>query len=232
MLDSHPNIVTYGELLLQNGRGRPPFGAQDMVFWESYRIEQKSQAGDGSGKELLYRYLDTVFETRAGISATGFKLMYGQFGAYPDLHDYMLSNRVHIAHLIRRNYLDVIISKEVAAARDVYHVRLEDKTTPPTIRLDRSKLLDQLARQEKVIQDASKRFSRLGLPYTDVFHEDLQSDQSNFDTLLEFLHVESSEIRLTSQLRKIITARHNEVIENYSQVKKTLAGTRFSNLLK
>ena len=232
MLNSHPNVVTYSELLLQDGRGRPRFGAQDMVFWESFCIEQKLQREKADEKKLFFQYLDNIFKRKPGIAATGFKVMYGQYGAYPDLRDYLLSNRTHIAHLIRRNYLDVIMSRKVAAARDVYHVRLKDNTTTPTIRLNITKLLDHLVRQEKAIQGASKRYSSLGLPYVEVFHEDLQSDQANFDTLLKFLNIGTSGIQLTSQLRKIITTRHSEVIENYSQVKQTLAGTRFSHLLQ
>ena len=232
MLNSHPRIVTYGELLLQDGRGRPPFGAQDMMFLESYSIEQKINPANTCVKKFLFQYLDNIFETGSEVSAVGFKLMYGQYGAYPYLHDYMLSNKMHIAHLIRRNYLDVIISKEVAAVRDVYHVSVEDMTSTPTIQLNISKLLDQLAGHEKAIRGASKRFSRLGLPYIEIIYEDLRSDQSSFDTLLKFLNVEAYGRQLTSQLRKIVTAGHGKIIDNYSQVKKTLAGTRFSNLLK
>lgn len=232
MLNSHPEIVTYGKLLLQDGRGRPPFGAQDKKFMENYFLDQKLDPGCGSKKEYLYGYLDGVFKPRPEVSAAGFKLMYGQYGAYPHLQDYMLSNGIYLAHLIRRNYLDVIISREIAAARDVYHVRVGETKSTFTIRLNIPKLLDQLAQQEDIIQRARNRFSRLGLPYYEIFYEDLKSDTSNFDSLLRFLSINTSGLKLTSRLRKIVTNGHHEIVENYSQVKLTVSGTRFSNLLK
>lgn len=230
-LNSHPAVVSYGELLLQDGRGRPPFGAQDRLFWESYNIEQKSNAETGFNKNVLYKYLDDVFKTRPGILAAGFKLMYGQYGAYPDLHDYFVSNNVHIAHLIRRNYLDVIISREVAAARDIYHVREKESFGQPTVRLNVAKIIDSLIRHEKLIENACKKFSALSLPYSELNYEELRSDPARINTTLSFLGVPPSDTGLKSQLRRIITAAHSDVIENYPEVKRALANTRFSHLL-
>ena len=232
MLNSHPSIVTYGELLLEDGRGRPPFGAQDRMFLQSYGLAHNYLPGSQFGKGFLFQYLDNIFETRPGISATGFKLMYGQYGAFPHLQEYMLSNNIYIAHLIRRNYLDIILSKEVATNRNIYHVEVADATPIPAIKLNVSKLLDELDHHERTIQGARNKFCRMGLPYMEVFHEDLQSNQSAFDSILNFLKIEPGTSRLTSSLRKIITVGHSEVIENYEQVKEKLAGTRFSNLLK
>jgi hypothetical protein len=120
----------------------------------------------------------------------------------------------------------------VATNRNIYHVEVADATPIPAIKLNVSKLLDELDHHERTIQGARNKFCRMGLPYMEVFHEDLQSNQSSFDSLLNFLKVEPDIRRLTSPLRKIITVGHDEVIENYEQVKQKLAGTRFSSLLK
>jgi LPS sulfotransferase NodH len=233
MLNSHPHISAYSELFLENGRGTPTWGgAKDKVFWDTYLDEKRRTIGCSYTRELLFHYLDELYGPRDGVSAIGFKLMYGQAGAYPDLREYIISNEVRIIHLIRRNLLDIILSKEAAAARDIYHTRTSEEIQEVSIRLGVAKLLGRLKREEREIQKGGAKFSSSGSPYMEITYEDLVGDHSEFDRLLEFLEAEIGGQQLNSSLKRINTVSHEEIIANYEAVKHTLEGTKYIDLLR
>jgi LPS sulfotransferase NodH len=233
MLNSHVQVTAYSELLLEKGQGKPTWGgAKDLPFWSTYLSERRHGRAGPSTKAIFFEYLDEVFAPRDGVRAAGFKLMYGQAGAHDHLGGYLVSRRVRVVHLIRRNLLDIIVSKEVAAARDVYHARVGDEVPPVRVRVDASTLLDRLRWQEREAERARKRITKLELEYMEIGYEELRTDHARFDGLLEFLGVEPCAARLSSSLRPVNDARHEEVVEDYAQVKQALKGSRFANLLQ
>lgn len=230
MLDSHPAVVCYSELLLQGGQGVPTYGgSKDVPFWETYVATARSSTS--LGHELLYRYLDTaVFRPRRGIVAIGLKLMYGQAGSHPEFLDYVVDRGVRVVHLVRRNLLDIIVSKEVAVARDVFHAREGEAVPPVRVRLNTGELKRRLSEDAERIDRERARYRALGVPYTEVVYEELAADPSRFDEVLGFLEVPSGP-PLTSTLRRLNSAPHHELIENYDEVADTLRDTRFASLL-
>ena len=74
---------------------------------------------------------------------------------------------------------------------------------------------------ERQIEGARVRFKSVGLPYTEVFYEDLVADEGGFDSLFEFLGVEPAPV--SSSLQKIEPDAHEELIENYGEVRDALA---------
>jgi LPS sulfotransferase NodH len=231
-LNSHPSVIAYGELFLQNGEGCPPWGGRNMVFYETYLRQMQGQANRPRESNPFLRYLETVYTAREGNEATGFKLMYGQAGAYPDLYSYIAANRISVVHLIRRNSLDIILSKEAAAARDLFHARVGEEVQQVRVHLNVGGLLDRLKQQEKDVEKARDMLSKFTMPYMEVYYEDLVSSKQDFCSVLEFLGVKRSTAELISPLRKLNPVAHREIIENYESVKDLLKRTAYAHLLR
>lgn len=231
MLNSHPAIMSYSELLLENGKGKPTWGGRkDFVFFHTYLEERKELLHKMGLKKVLFQYLDELYASRNAIKAVGFKLMYGQAGAYDGLLDYLVTKDVVIIHLIRRNILDVIISKEAAMQRDVFHSRT-NQVFPLKLHINLNNILDCLSFQEEEIKKAQNKFSNINLLYHEVYYEDLRHNEDSFEVLLDFLEINHKAQPLNSSLKKLNHTSHSQLIENYEQLKTTLKGTRYEALL-
>ena len=228
MLNSHPKVVAYSELFIGGGRGFPKWGgATDIPLWETYR---DAHAGDAE-ELILDRYLELLSGQRHD-QAAGFKLMYEQERAYPGILRYLAAHGGSILHLVRRNVLDVLISRETAAARDVYHVRRSHKLLPCRIRLDAATLIDRLTEQASQVEKASAGYRNMELPLMEVWYEELFTDRDCFSEVLGFLGVDPVVGKLSTSLKKINSESHHELIKNYAEVRETLCGTAFECLLR
>jgi hypothetical protein len=231
ILDSHPAVLGYGELFLPDKEGRPPFGAQDQPYFSSYLAER------GTIPRLRLAsvragYLDAVYAPRDDVEAIGFKLMYAQARLQPGLVAYFVRRRVRIVHLVRRNTLDIVLSSAAAEKRNTYHARAGDTVEETTIELDPSRLVADLTDKERKTRWVRAILSRLGVPYLEVFYEDLAADPESYAGLFRFLAVDPSGHVLRSPLKKLNRAPREQLIANYELVERALAGTRFAALLR
>lgn len=225
-LNRDPRVTTYGELFIAGGRSAPRWaGERDVPHWELHRDEVSDD---------LEGYLENlVWRERPGVEAVGFKLMYGQAGTYPTLLDHLFDRGGRVIHLVRRNLLDVVVSKEVAVARDVFHALPGDPVAPVTVRLNAGELPERLAAAEHEVDRHRARLADLGAPRLEVAYEDLVADpDGGFEALLAFLGLTPPAAPLHSPLRKLVTGSHAEVIENYGTVADALAGTRWRTWLR
>jgi LPS sulfotransferase NodH len=232
MLNSHPRVVAYSELFMHGGEGRPRWGtAQDLLYWQTF-IGEKG-GGRLARQYWLWHYLGRAFAARPGIDAVGFKLMYSQLTriAKP-LMPALWLKRARIIHLVRRNSLDVVLSKEAGSARDgVLHARDGQDIESVRVRLSPEDLLARMTAHERAVAGARVRFKRVGVPYHEVVYEDLVEDeQSGFDALFRFLEVEPQ--RVSSSLQKVNPTAHEQLIENYGEVRAALEGTPFAGQLR
>jgi LPS sulfotransferase NodH len=231
MLTSHPRVVAYSELFMHGGEGTPRWGKeQDLPYWQTYA---RGKAGGRIARPYwLWKYLGQAFRERPGIDAIGFKLMYSQLTRISKpLMPALWLKRVRIIHLIRRNALDVVLSKEAGAARQGrLHARDGEPVEQVRLELDTDTLLRRMTLHERAIAGARVRFKRVGLPYTEVVYENLAADESGFASLFEFLGVEPAPV--SSSLQKLNPTAHEELIANYREVRDALAGTEFAPLLR
>jgi hypothetical protein len=232
MLTSHPRVVAYSELFMHGGEGTPRWGQeQDLPYWQTYIREQRG--GRLARPFQLWRYLGRALEERPGVDAIGFKLMYSQLTriAKP-LTPALWLKRVRIIHLMRRNALDVVLSREAGEARrGVLHAREGQAVESVRVRLGTDDLLKRLTAHERQIEGARVRFKRVGIPYTEVIYEDLVADEKQgFDSLFRFLGVEPAPV--SSSLQKVNPTSHEELIENYGEVRDALEGTKFAGQLR
>ena len=229
MLDSHPRVLAYSELFMHGGEGKPKWGQeQDLPYWQTYAREKHRI----TKPYWLWRYLGEAYSERPGIDAVGFKLMYSQLTRISrPLMPALWLKRARIIHLIRRNALDVVLSKEAGAAREGrLHARDGEDVEQVRLSLDTDTLLRRMTLHERAIAGARVRFKRVGLPYTEVVYEDLASDESGFASLFEFLGVEPAPV--SSSLQKLNPTSHEDLIENYGEVREALQGTEFAAQLR
>lgn len=232
MLNSHKAILSYSELLLENAEGKPIWGGcKDQEFFNSYLKAEKQRHQNINVQDCLFDYLDKLYAKRDGIEAIGFKLMYGQAGAYGVIIDYLVSRKVSIIHLIRRNSLDIILSKEAAAQRSMYHSRSDD-IEPVKLTVDLNEIKLKLLWQEKEIHKARKKYANLKLPYCEVYYEDLLSGKVPFQYLLKFINIEGRVTNLESSLKRTNKEPHSKIIENYEQLKSFLENSKYSSMIK
>jgi LPS sulfotransferase NodH len=229
MLESHPRVVAYSELFMHGGEGTPKWGGEkDLAYWQTYARGKNRLAKP----YWLWKYLGQAYRERPAVDAIGFKLMYSQLTRISrPLMPALWLKRVRIIHLIRRNALDVVLSKEAGAARGGrLHARDGNEVEQVRLNLDTQSLLRRMTLHERAIAGARVRFKKVGLPYTEVVYEDLAADESGFAKLFEFLGVEPAPV--TSSLQKLNPTSHEELIENYGEVRDALADTEYASLLR
>ena len=231
MLTSHPRVVAYSELFMHGGQGTPQWGQeQDLPYWQTFIADKGG--GRLTRPYWLWRYLGSTLDERPGVDAIGFKLMYSQLTriARP-LTPALWLKRVRIIHLMRRNALDVVLSREAGEARHgVLHAREGQPIESVRVQLRTDDLLKRLTAHERQIEGARVRFKRVGIPYTEVIYEDLVAkEKEGFDELFRFLDVEPAPV--SSSLQKVNPTSHEELLENYGDVWAALEGTKFAGQL-
>lgn len=231
MLNSHPEIISCSELFFAYAvKDKPTWsGEKDILLKQAYLRKSK-----GIFKRLrpfsCFRYLDYVYSYKDSVNAIGFKLIYGQLLRSPETLVYLLNNKVHVVHLIRRNILDLILSWDASRLRKVMHSF--DNVGQVQVDLNTSHLLDRLRWVDRKIRFAKKLFSHSGLPYIEVEYEALLSKYSTFDDLLEFLGIEGGKQKLETPLKKLSRGSHKEIIANFEEVRSVLKGTKYYDFLK
>lgn len=227
-LNSLNHVTAQGELFLP--RKRTTEKRWDSDFAYPRFIETKST--DRNLRPFsVFSYLDSFFNDTPG--AVGFKLMYEQLGAYPEILAYFIWHRVRVVHLVRRNHLDVLISYAVKARLGQAHL-LQGQSAPEDMRveLDGEKLIKRMEWLEKKQNIARIMLRGCGLPHLEIAYEDLHRDQNQFRQIWHFLSINSEAALPESTLVKIRKGGHQDVIKNYGEIKERLSGSRFAELLE
>lgn len=231
MLHSHPEIKMYEELFLSDYKEKPSIiGAKDISTWNAYWAK-KRPFSTLIRPYYSFRYLQLVYAKEdLNKFSIGFKLMYNQLRRHPSILFYLLLNNVYVVHLIRRNHLDVIISKATKRERGgIAHSK--NQVERVQVCLDTGDLLHRLSWQERKVKWAQYLLSKLPLHYMEVFYDDLYSGQGGFADILRFLNVSPVDVNLHSSLTKMNKGTHADIIKNYSSVKEKLVKSKYANLL-
>ena len=231
MLNSHPQVKAYEELFLENWKEKPTWaGAKDIFTWNAYWSNRKAALNELIKPYFYFKYLGRVYTSRnVSLKAVGFKVMYSQIRHHPPLFFCLLLHRISVVHLIRKNYLDVILSERAVVMRDMPHSY--DRVDEVKIYLDPSNLLSILRWKERKVNWSKAIFSRLGLPYIEVTYENLVSGDEKFDNILNFLGIDKGSEILRTSLRKMNKGTHKDLIENYEEIRNLLEGTRYISLI-
>jgi LPS sulfotransferase NodH len=234
LLNSHPQVVAYGELFALHGREEngEKYGRQDFPYFESY-VRERRRLRTRLRLVAQIDYLNDLTQMSAP-SSVGFKLTYKEAALHPGLLTTLTLRRTPVVHLIRSNALDAIVSWEAARNRRIFHLRHGEESPPfAPVRLDASGLAQQLDWREFAVTRMRTRILTLRLPYVEAFYEELVGPrrEEKVAGILEFLGLELPPGLLTSNLRRVSDVPTSAAIENFDEVCDALAGTRFEWML-
>jgi len=162
-----------------------------------------------------------------------FKLMYSQLLIYPEIWFYIIQKQLPIIHLVRKNNLDVIISKEVRKITNI--ARIEDgdiELTVLEIELNTKSLINLLNNLNRQTKIASWLLNSFNVKNIEIFYENLLDDPNEFKRIYEFLSIIETQVETISKFKKIITKDHSQIISNYAEIKKILSNTEYEWMIK
>jgi len=240
LLSSHPDILSFREIF---GARKSVRGNRGLVY--VYTIFQKPNINNAF-RVLLYKNIRLIramlfklpvqvflssllfgsYPTQ--IKCAGFKYHLYHGARLPELREYLHRQKeIKIVHLIRKNYLHMLVSEKLAQSSCQWE--LKDKTANKahdiTIILQKSECEKKFLRYKEQEQEAATMFA--GHDLLAVYYQDLVDHQkSTLDGIQEFLGIERK--LLSSPLKKQRERRLSEVIENYTSLKNSFKGTRWS----
>ncbi len=223
LLDSNPKIQGFRELFID----------KEFIFPDSklstFILYQKNNPG--KRPIITFEYLKKLDDYLQDREAIGFKLMYDQLLDYPEIIFKLIKEKYKIIHLVRENYLDAIISGKIKDEQGVAHTKV--KIEPKEIYLEPSWLIEKLKKRDMKIRLANIFLSVMPNEVLNITYDDLRKNkEETLNSVSAFLGLTSNEEdRFESELKKINSKSHREIIENYEEVSSALSGTKFFGLL-
>jgi LPS sulfotransferase NodH len=227
VLNNQDGVSGQGELFLPRPRSQERRWDSDFA-WPRY---VESREGNGARRpRSVYRYLTDLYASEGSV---GFKLMYSQLKSYPEILPFLVREKIDVVHLIRRNHLDVLISFALKRQIGRAHVLSpSDRPEGESVELDAGSLVRDIRKLE-LKQSLGRWTLRLArLRHLEVAYEDLIGDPMRFEPLFDFLHIPFQGAALESAILRTRTGSQRDVLANYDEVRRALAGSRHSSLLE
>jgi LPS sulfotransferase NodH len=226
VLNNQDGVSGQGELFLPRPRSQERRWDSDFA-WPRY-VESRERFGSRRPSSV-YRYLRDLYDSQ---SSVGFKLMYSQVKSYPEILPFLMREKIDVVHLVRRNHIDVLISFALKRQIGRAHVlSAADRPEDERVELDTDSLVRNI-RKLQFKQGLGRRTLRLArLRHLEVAYEDLVDDPLQFKPLLDFLGIPFEGAQLESTILRTRIGSQREVLANYDEVRRALAGSRYTDLL-
>lgn len=229
LINSHPDLKALGEIFIERKFGRKWLKDKNIVPFYEFA---KTNSGSRRLKQT-FNYMELLNNYPGCHKAIGFKVMYNQIKGQPSIFLKIVLDNFKIIHLVRQNYLDIILSKKNAWGKGKKGiVWTKEKVEIEPIYLEPQSLLKEIYEiefQQKLFKNII-RF--LPNPVMLVTYESLLKERDKIlDSISTFLRVKNSGITYNSSLVKISQGTYKDKIANYEEVKSTLYGTRFESFL-
>jgi len=162
------------------------------------------------------------------IKSVGFKYHLYHGRRVPELKEYLRQHKeIKIVHLIRKNYLHMLVSEKLAQASNQWELKENAANRAYAIRfvLKKDECENTFCQYEEQENEAKTQFAEHRiyiLEYEDLIH----NQETALDRVQEFLGVKKQP--LSSSLKKQRTQKLSEVVENYDSLKHSFQGTRWS----
>ena len=206
------------ELLEKNRTSLFPVG---FYFSQYMRQMLSSKPRCLSYDEVWQASPNRPFAKSCDATWVGYKLMYNQVDIIPSLLDFHLKHVDKCIHLVRKNVLDIVLSKAMAEKTGVWHSKNDAKTSriciDPEMAIQECK---KIVQAQQKFSDIANKLGALTVSYEDFFDESKQSGEMN--KILEYLELDAEVNIKEVNLRKVINKPVQEVIENFMEVKEKL----------
>jgi LPS sulfotransferase NodH len=151
----------------------------------------------------------------------GYKLMYNQINIVPSLLNYHLKHVSKCIHLVRRNVLEILVSRLIAEKTGIWHSKNETKQTSIFIEPDYAlKEYRSIANLQNKHSELASRWGGVTVYYEDFFNEFKQKNEMK--KILSYLDLDVNVEIKPVNLTKIIKMPIASVIENYLEVREHL----------
>jgi hypothetical protein len=225
LLNMQANVEAHGELFLKHGRLSPAIADRSDYdrFVEAYRTPGLMRV------TRVFSYLNRLYRAPRTI---GFKLMYTQLRAYPEILAYLAIRRIRVVHLTRRNQIDVIVSDERARITGTSHAEAGSESGVPMVHLDPATLVARIRRRIRASAVARNLIRLSTCPCLEVTYEALLEGEQGFGRIFKFLNIPIPAGKLKSSLAKRGSGSHRDSIANYDEVRQALLVTSFASMLR
>lgn len=223
LLDSHPQIKAFEEPFLWREH-RPNW--RDEVFVSYYDYRKKSSA---IRPWALFQYLDILDGYPGQHDTIGYKVMYNHILEQPEILLKLIKDRYKLIHLVRANYLDILISRASKQQYGIAHSTQKSQVKP--VVLDTDCLLKTIQSYERNYIIAKQLIELLPLDCLEITYEALRDDTEKvLSKVTDFLGVDSY-LNLTSSLKRVNGGSYREKIVNYEEVSSLLTPTKYAKFL-
>lgn len=231
LLSNHPEISAYGEIFINRIPNREnPWVKGLMPPISFYEFKQNNC----ERHFLVINYLRYLDKMVFGNKANGFKMMYNQLGRNTETILPLIFNNFRIIHLIRKNILDIIISRKHLHTKGMKHfVNDEQKNKIRTVSLNPDTIIQEIGNIERKVDFFRKLLFILPLRTLTVFYEDLVKEkETTLNKIFKFLNVNGNIIISKTRFRKIHTIAKSDLIENFDAIQKILSATKYKEFLE
>lgn len=228
LLDSHPQIKSFEEPFIWR-KNRPNWQEKSLPTYYTYKNNTKVKS-----PLIIFKYIDLLNnynDEQKNIKTIGFKLMYSQILENPELLIKLILDRYTIVHLVRQNYLDILISRASLEQNNAVHSKeIQIKTKQVILNpLLLVQELEKLERNHKIFRTVLKL---MPLPVLEITYESLQVDKNKIlGSIADFLQVDSTFMGFKSKLKRVNQGGYEEKISNYDQVVEILESTKYAKFL-
>jgi len=226
ILDGYQNIEGHMELFLDQERKSPAMAGKN-----DYPRYFEWNKGDLKVRPFsVFRYLSDLY---ARDSSVGFKLMYSHLWKYPEILVFIAYKRLKVIHLIRNNFLDIVISEKLAELSGKSHTTSSTETNSHTIHLEPSEVLSRVKKLDDNTQFIRKLIAFMKMnSCIEIYYEDLlQNTSIAMVEVKNFLNIEITSEQKVSNLIKRQTKNKNNLISNYDELKNAFSFTEYKSLI-
>ncbi len=203
----------------------------DPALLPAVRFYDYRQSVSYKRPRITFKYLNMLDKMYQGYNGVGFKLMYGQLKKQPEIILKVIWDQYKIIHLTR-NYLDVLLSREFAKRRGIWHSKIKTKSKISQVYLDPKLLLENLEKEEKQNKHISLLLRLIPVPVLNIYYEDLcKNTKFVLAEMQDFLTLSDSDFNYNNSFVRLNIGYHWQKIENYDAVRQALAGTKFYDLI-
>ncbi|MFZ0428952.1 MAG: hypothetical protein WAO20_12615 [Acidobacteriota bacterium] len=228
--------TVYGELFIPRRRPRSErrMSAQTAAYLDSsFRgLPLFCETAGGGAAVRPFRTLAYLNRLFGGSCRVGFKLMYANLMHFPEVWAYVIWRRLPVVHLVRENHLDSYISSQMRYRTNTVHSLVgETGAEGVRIQLDGDDLLQSMRRSRRNQRIARVLLRASRVPHLEIRYESLSQNMEPLNEVCRFLRLDMRSGPIDSNLRKLVTGAHAQLISNYAEIRGALRGTGFERFL-